>query len=256
MATLTEQLYSQNHWVGIDGVQTIWNFTFAGSPEGTYIFPEHVKAYYLDENGARVNVTVTEDMLVGPYQLEVDPPIPASATRFVIYRQTPKDMPLVDFEGGSQVTEANLDRAARQAIYVAAEVLDAAAVSDSQYDAILERLAALEALNGDTSAFGFKALKRVTYTGASDVTEADNGKAHYKTDATDVNVPTGLPLEFLCTVANNSDDVMTLTFDGTAYLQDGSGDSGASFTVPARCTATVWQPSTDTWFLSGPITAA
>ena len=88
MATLTEQLYSQNHWVGMDGVQTVWNFTFSGG----YIFPSHVKAYYLDEAGARVDLTITEDMLTGEFQLTVaDPPVPASATRFVIYRNTPKD---------------------------------------------------------------------------------------------------------------------------------------------------------------------
>jgi hypothetical protein len=253
MATLTEQLYSQNHWVGIDGVQTTWNFTFSGG----YIFPEHVKAYYLDAAGARVEVTVTEDMLIGEFQLEVDPPVPATATRFVIYRNTPKDLPLVDFEGGSQVTEANLDRAAKQAIFVAAEVLDGASVSGLTLDDVLERLAALESDVTDISELGYKALKRVTYTGSGNVVEADNGKSHYKTDGTAVNVPTGLAVEFLTTIANNSASVMSLTFTGsTAYLQDGSGDSGTSFTIPARSTATIWQPATNIWFVSGPVEAA
>jgi hypothetical protein len=251
MATLTEQLYSQNHWVGIDGVQTIWNFTFSGG----YIYPAHVKAYYIDEDGARVDVTVTDDMLTGEFQLTITPAIPATATRFVIYRNTPKDLPLVDFEGGSQVTEANLDRAAKQAVFVAAEVLDGAAVSGVTLDDVLARLAVLETEIGDTSLLGYKAMRRNTYTGASDVLEADNGKTHYKTDHTTVNVPDTLPVEFLSTVANDSASDMTLTFAATAYLQDGSGTTGTSFVIPAYSTATIWKPSTR-WFVSGPITAS
>lgn len=243
-ATLVQQLYSQNHWAGIDGVQTIWNFTFAGG----YIFKSHVKAYYLDAAGARVPVTVTEDMLIGPYQLQVIPAIPATATRFVIYRDTPKDLPLVDFVGGSVVSEANLDRAAEQSIFCVAELLDGV-FADDVYD-LRSRLAALEAQSED---WGYKALKRNAYTGSSTVQAADNGKCHYKTDGTAVSVPNTLPLEFLCTIANYSSSSMTVSFSsGTARLQ-GAADSTdhATWTLSAWNTLNIWKAADGGWLISG-----
>lgn len=251
MATLAEQLYSQTHYAGIDGVQTVWDFSFSGG----YILPEHVKAYYLDAEGARVEVTVTEDMLIGEFQLQVIPAIPASATRFVIYRSTPKDVPLVDFTDGALVGEANLDRIARQAVFVAAEVLDGASVSSIGLDSILERLAALEATApGDGGQLGFKSLKRNVYSGSSTVLSTDNGKAHFKTDGTSVTVPDTLPVEFLCTVANLSDNTMYLEFTGDAFARlQGSDDTSslAYWALSPWNTLTIWRASPDQWLISG-----
>lgn len=251
MATLAEQLYSQTHYAGIDGVQTVWNFSFSGG----YILPAHVKAYYLDDMGARVEVTVTEDMLIGEFQLQVIPPVPASATRFVIYRSTPKDVPLVDFTDGALVGEANLDRIARQAVFVAAEVLDGASVSGVALDSVLQRLTALEALApGDSGQLGFKALKRNAYTGSSTVLSVDNGKSHFKTDATSVTVPDSLPVEFLCTIANLNDSPMNVEFTGTAFARlQGSDDTSslAFWEVSPWNTLTIWRAATNQWLISG-----
>lgn len=234
-ATLVQQLYSQNHWAGMDGVQTIWNFTFAGG----YIFKEHVKAYYLDANGTPVIVPVTPTMFTGPYQLRVIPAVPASATRFVIYRDTPKDLPLVDFEGGSVMSEVNLDRAAKQAIFVAAEAIDSAWGANIGLDE-----------------FGFKALKRVTYIGASTMTEADNGKSHYKTDATSVTVPNTLPVEFLSTIVNNSTSPMSVTFSDAVAVLQGAGDptGKASWTLSAKSLLSITKVADGLWFIAGAAT--
>lgn len=245
-ATLIQQLYSQNHWADIDGVQTIWNFTFAGG----YIFPDHVKAYYLDADGERVPVIVTEDMLIGEFQLQVTPAIPATATRFVIYRDTPKDLPLVDFADGAVVSEANLDRAAEQAIFCVAELLDGVFASDA-YD-LGQRLLVLEALADE---WGYKALKQVAYTGASVLALADNGKSHYKTDATSVTVPNTLPVTFLSTIVNDSTSTMTVNFtDGVGIVQ-GSGDAAGdtSFTLAARSLLSLTKVASGRWFISGAV---
>lgn len=235
MATLDQQLYSQNHWIAIDGVQTIWNFTFAGG----YIFPEHVKAYYVDENNARVAVDLE---LTGEFQATVDPPVPATASRFVIYRQTPKDVPLVDFNDGSNVTEPNLDRIARQAIFVAAEAADAVIVEVET--ALGSQL--------DLSPYGFRRLAKVAYTGASEVAEADNGKAHFKTDGTDVTVPSDLSDEHLCSIANYSATPMTVTFEGTARLQGADDPSAhATWTLAPWNTLTIWKVAAGAWLVSG-----
>jgi hypothetical protein len=252
MSTLIQQLYSQNHWDDIDGVQTIWNFTFSGG----YILPGHVKAYYLNDEGTRVDVTVTEDMLIGEFQLQIDsPPIPSSATRFVIYRDTPKDLPLVNFEDGAIITGANLDRSTEQAVFCCAEVLDGASVSGVSLDSVLERLAALESVSVDTSPFGYKSAKRNAYTGTSNVLSADNGKWHYKTDGTAVTVPSTLDDEFMCTIINMNASALSLTMAQTAYIQDGSGDSGTAFSILPRGTATVVKVGS-VWLVSGTVEAA
>jgi Phage T7 tail fibre protein len=231
LATLVQQLYSQNHWDSIDGVQTIWNFTFSGG----YIFPDHVKAYYTNSLDVRVDVIVTPEMLVGEFQLQVIPAIPASAKRFVIYRDTPKDLPLVDFENGAIVIERNLDRVAKQAVFVAAEVLDGADVG-------VPGLAGL----------GFKSMYHNPYTGASTITVLDNGKAHMKTDATAVTVPNTLPLEFLTTIINHSLTSMVVTFTAAVgILQGGNSTGKASWTLAARQTLSITKIASGFFYISG-----
>lgn len=118
MPTPTEQLLSRTSYVG-DGVTTAWDFTFASG----YIEKAHVKAYTTDSDNNRTELTITEANFIGDYQLSIVPPVAASDT-LTIYRDTPKDAPLVDFADGSNLTEAALDTLARQAVFVAAEVDD------------------------------------------------------------------------------------------------------------------------------------
>lgn len=226
------ELYSQNGWTA-DGTQTVWNFSFAGG----YISKEYVKAYTqaAAPGSPQVPVAVTEAMFTGPYQLTVTPAVP-NGSLFVIYRETPRDTPLVDFLDGSQVTEVSLDLVARQAIHVCAEIMDGGAASLPPTE------------------YGFKALRRNSYTGVSVVNAADLGKAHYKTDGTAVSVPDTLPVEFLTTVINNSDSAMSVQFaTGTCYLQ-GSPTPVSSVSLGARSLLSVAKADTATWMASGPAT--
>lgn len=118
MPTPTEQLLSRTSYAG-DGVTTAWNFTFASG----YIDQEHVKAYVTDSEGLRTELVLTSANFIGEFQLSVTPPVAVSDI-LTIYRDTPKDAPLVDFQDGSNITEAALDTLARQAVFVAAEVSD------------------------------------------------------------------------------------------------------------------------------------
>lgn len=104
-----------------DGAQTVWDFNFAGG----YILPEHVKAYY-ELASVRYEVSVNPTMLVGPNQLYISPPVPTGAV-LTIYRDTPKNAPLVDFVDRGTVSEVALDTVAKQAVFVAAEAGDSAA---------------------------------------------------------------------------------------------------------------------------------
>jgi hypothetical protein len=106
-----------------DGTQTVWDFNFASG----YLLPEHVKAYY-ELASIRTNVTVTPSMLIGPNQLRITPAVPAGAV-LTIYRDTPKNAPLVDFVDRGTVSEVALDTIAKQAVFVAAESADSAATA-------------------------------------------------------------------------------------------------------------------------------
>lgn len=112
---LSRTIYDAN------GTQTVWDFNFAGG----YILPEHVKAYY-ELASVRYEVSVDPTMLVGPNQLYISPPVPTGAV-LTIYRDTPKNAPLVDFVDRGTVSEVALDTVAKQAVFVAAEAGDSAA---------------------------------------------------------------------------------------------------------------------------------
>ena len=91
MPTPIEQLLSQTVYA-TDGTTTDWNFSFSGG----YLDKAHVKARTDTPQGFRTEITVTPGMLVGQYQLRVTPAL-AAGDVLTIYRNTPKDLQLVDF---------------------------------------------------------------------------------------------------------------------------------------------------------------
>lgn len=114
------EYFSVNRFPG-NGVTTQHEFTFAGG----YISKAHVKAYILDAAGVKTDITVTDAMFVGPYTLNLGVAAPVGGET-VIYRDTPKATPLVDFQKGARITEANLDKTTQQAVFGVAEIYDAA----------------------------------------------------------------------------------------------------------------------------------
>ncbi|WNV48176.1 tail fiber protein [Caulobacter phage Quill_5.2] len=120
--------YSINTFTG-DGSTTTFNINFAGG----YIQQSHVKAYIDNGDDTRTDVTVT---FIGPNTVSTSAPAPVGK-HMVIWRDTPKSSPMVDFTDGSIVNEANLDKIARQAVFVSAEMVDRfATVADLGDDAI------------------------------------------------------------------------------------------------------------------------
>lgn len=120
MAATPLYLFNTQNWWTSDGTDTVWDFGFAGG----YIDKAHVKAWYrVDAESAIVPIPVTEDMFLGPNQLQILPAVPAGYT-LAIYRDTPKVLPLVDFVDGGNFSEVSLDTNAKQAVFIAAETQD------------------------------------------------------------------------------------------------------------------------------------
>jgi len=131
--------YSINRLTG-DGTNTIWNLNFAGG----FIDREHIKAYL--DNGDGTFSTLGFDW-ISDGSVDVAPAV-ANGQDFIFYRDTPKNTPLVDFSGGSALTERNLDTIAKQAIFSAAETIDRFAdVGDQSEAATLASLAAVNTAN-------------------------------------------------------------------------------------------------------------
>jgi len=233
MSTVIQQLYSRTMFA-VDGSTTVWNFTFTGG----YIDKAHIEAYQVSSTNQAERIPLNlETQLIGPFQLLIEPALPAG-TRLLIMRNTPKDLPIVNFQDRGRVTEQSLDTNALQAVFIAAEAADAV-------------LAGLTAGFVDNE-LGYKSLLKIPYTGASFVQIVDNGRSHYKTDGTSVNVPNSLRVDFLSTILNDSDLGMTVTFEGGARMQ------GVSDTTPAavwllqpRSMLHITKISDAMWWISG-----
>lgn len=236
-STISQQLYSRTSWIA-DGADTLWNFAFTGG----YILPAHIGAMAQNLVTGEVEAVPIDiaTMLTGPFQLTVSPPIPAGR-KFTIFRNTPKDVPLVDFTDGSRVTELNLDTNAKQSVFIAAESLDA----------VLAELLKAQVDND----FGYKSMKQEMYTGASQVNILDNGRSHYKTDGTAVTISNALKITFLSTVINDSDLEMNLTFTSGSAIMQGSSDltPWSAWKLGARNLLNIVKVADGRWYISGKV---
>lgn len=111
-------LYATNIFPG-DNVTKQYELTFVGG----YIDRDHVKAYF-EDNLSKVQTPIDMGTVtwLGPYTARLATAAPAG-TNAVFLRETPR-APLVDFQGSSRITEANLDLAHKQGLFVAVESLD------------------------------------------------------------------------------------------------------------------------------------
>lgn len=118
-----------------------FEFTFAGG----YLEREHVKLDFVSPLGVRTNYPLNPvTNFASDFTLTVPlVDLPANDFTARIYRDTPRADPLVNFASGSRITDANLDRLAQQAIFVAAEAFDAGAYAVAE-DLIGQALSAIE----------------------------------------------------------------------------------------------------------------
>lgn len=132
------------------GVTGLYEFQFAGG----YLDASHVKLDFVTTIGARTNYPLSAGMFVTEFTLQIPPEdIPAGTASVRIYRETPRDEPLLNFSNGSRISERNLDRLAAQTIFVAAEAFDAGAFAVAE-DLIGQALSAIESAQAALAAAG------------------------------------------------------------------------------------------------------
>ena len=118
MATKTAQLYSQTHYLA-DGTTVNWDFYF----DGGYLDKAHVKAYKRSAAGVRTELVVSLSDFITDFRIKVKPAVAAGDT-LVIFRDTPKGVPLVDWKSKAVITKEDLAITAAQALFVSAEATD------------------------------------------------------------------------------------------------------------------------------------
>lgn len=125
---MAETLLATNRFPG-DGVTTQFLITFAGG----FIERSHVRAF-IEDNATRARlseITITPGMWIDDANIDLGVAA-AIGQNVLILRDTPKDGPLVDFTNRSRITEANLDKIAKQAVFSAAESSDATSAAEVQ----------------------------------------------------------------------------------------------------------------------------
>lgn len=171
MPSPIRQLLSQTSY-DADGTTTVWDFSFASG----YLDKSHVKAFYLDSNGVRVPVPVTLGMFIGDYQLSITPAL-AVGNELTIYRDTPKDAPLVNFADKASFTEVALDLMATQAVFVAAEASDGLATAITSVAEIAAQVMLAADFAADSAASAVAAAASASSIGAAEANAAASAAA-------------------------------------------------------------------------------
>ncbi|MEJ1593534.1 phage tail fiber protein [Escherichia coli] len=155
--------YSMNRFQ-CDGVANVFAISYAGVAPG-YLDRSHLKFYIINAaDGVKTDPAVVPS---GAFQsdthikLEQTPGVPYPTGKWVvIYRDTPKSQPIVDFTDGAVINEQNLDTSMEQAVYVAAEMTDRfEEILGSNYE-VIDRAA--EALSTANTALASAAAANVT----------------------------------------------------------------------------------------------
>ncbi|MCD9228594.1 phage tail fiber protein [Ralstonia pseudosolanacearum] len=195
-----------------DGSKTTFDFNFGGG----YIDKSHIKAYTYDtSNGHTQPVPFT---WAGPNTIRVVP-APATGIHVVIYRDTPKSQPLVDFSTNASMTEKNLDLMAQQAIFAAAEMVDRFdSINAGSSEAIERSVTALNTAN--TALSNSNAATATANSAATSATAAVGTANTASADATNaLNTANGIDAK--ATTALNSSASAVTTADSASATANG-----------------------------------
>jgi hypothetical protein len=109
-------MYATNEFTS-DGVTDVYTLSFEGAIPG-YLDEDHINVYYDDVLTDAGNWTLTTDTTI-----TLDP-IPDNGVVITIRRESDITELMVDYEGGSLLSEDNLDTANTQLLYLIQELAD------------------------------------------------------------------------------------------------------------------------------------
>lgn len=227
-----------------DGSTLAWDFNFAGG----YLDRSHVKALVRDEFGAPTDISPLT--FITDFRVQLPAVIPVGHT-LRIYRETPRDAPLVNFTGGSNFTEANLDILARQTILCAAEAFDAGAYAEafdllgqaqtaaSQANAALVAAVASQAATAASASAAAASASSASGSASTATTQAGIATAQASTATTQAAQATSAKIaaENALTSANAARDTAVAAKD-TAVAAEATAVSSASSASTSAATAT------------------
>lgn len=221
-----------------DGTKTFWDFSFAGvnpdAESGTtpYLYAEDVKALELykdiEGNAASAVRIVTIDPAM-PTRAHIAGAPVAAGRQIKIFRQTEIRYPLVDYRDRQAVSEADLDLANRQAIFVAQETQDVASNNmtldkNDNYDVLDRRIVNLAPAVDDTDAVNLAQLKTSIRVPAVDGPVAELPLAAARANRLLSFDSLGNPVVTLPPAGSATDLEMRLSMpDGAAIVGDGAG---------------------------------
>lgn len=207
---------SMNTFQG-NGSTTSWNFNFAGG----YIAQADVKAYVYDINSGIS--TPWTPVFTGPNTVLYTPAL-VNTKALVVYRDTPKNLPLVDFAAGAPMTEKNLDTLAEQAVFVGAEMVDRFdSINTSSTDAIERSFTALTAANAAVTT-----ANAASATAGTAVTTANSAVTTANTANTTAN-----------TANTKADTALAYTLTGAPTNGNNVFTGSNSFTQPLAVAAPI-----------------
>ena len=241
MADPIRQLLSQTSY-DADGTTTVWNFSFAGG----YLDREHVKVQVMNKVTLLVTqIPITDANFIGDYQLQLIPPIEVGQ-ELTIYRDSPKDLPLVDFADRAALTEAALDLNAKQAIFASAEVVDTVNTSLAAVSQVGAQVAAAEGYAEDAAGHAVDAANQVLLATAK-ATQANASAAASSNSAQDAS-------DFAAAAAASAESV------DTAFLLNRANHTGtqdaSTVTVSGSPLPTVLGQKADTSAMNSAISTA
>ncbi|WP_448168699.1 phage tail fiber domain-containing protein [Burkholderia ambifaria] len=217
-----------------DSVTKTFTFNFAGG----YISKDHVKAYVYDTvAGTTAPQVITPSMWSGPNQITFPAAFP-NTQYLVIYRDTPKDTPLVSFANGAILNEPNLDEMAEQSVFAAAETQDRFdLVNDGSTIAINNAATALlqsnKAISDSSAATVTSAAAKSTADAAKAVADDANTTANAASDTAN-----GIDAKATAALSNSNSAVSTAnSANNTANGIDAKATKAQSDAAAAVVTA-------------------
>lgn len=222
-----------------DGVTLEWDFNFAGG----YVSTDHVKVLVRDEFGAPTNIPITAGNFISKFRIKLGAVVPSGHT-LRIYRETPRDAPMVNFTGGSNFTEANLDILAKQVVFAAAEAFDAGAYAEvfdllgQAQTAASQAAAARDASAASKSAAAASADAALVSKNAAELAKTNAETAKVNAELAQVNAESArdLALSYRDAAAGHASGASTSK--AAAELAETNAELAETNAVSARDTAT------------------